>query len=81
MRNSVHANSGWRLNVDDKKYILKLNKALYGLKQAGRQWNQKFDSFIKQLGFVQSQADKRIYTGFFEGIKVYLALYVEMACY
>ena len=54
-----------------------LNKAIYGLKQSGRCWNEKFDGFVKSLGFIQSNADKCVFTGIFEGIKIYLALYVD----
>lgn len=65
------------LEVNNPNLVLKLNKAIYGLKQAGRCWNEKFDTFIKRLGFTQCNADKCVYIGDFENNKVYLALYVD----
>ena len=65
------------LDVSDKNLVLKLNKAIYGLKQSGRCWNDKFDRFIKSIGFTQSSADRCVYVGFHEGDKVHLALYVD----
>lgn len=57
--------------------ICKLNKALYGLKQASRCWNQRFDAFLKDIGFIQSDADKCVYQGIFNKSKILLALYVD----
>ena len=34
-----------------------LKKSLYGLKQVPRMWYQKFDSYIRQLGYHQSDSD------------------------
>lgn len=57
--------------------VCKLNKALYGLKQASRCWNQRFDGFLKNIGFIQSDADKCVYQGTFNKSKILLALYVD----
>lgn len=55
----------------------KLNKAIYGLKQASRSWNLMFDKFVKNLGFVQSNADGCLYTFRNSNTKVYVLLYVD----
>lgn len=34
-----------------------LNKAIYGLKQGARKWNDKLVKFLKEWGFVKSNAD------------------------
>ena len=65
------------LEVNDKNAVLKLNKAIYGLKQSGRCWNRKFDDFLKNLGFLQSSADKCVYIATIDNKKIYLALYVD----
>lgn len=64
------------LNVDPH-FVLKLNKALYGLKQSGRCWNEKVSTFFAKLGFVQSSADRCVFTAIFDGTRVYAALYVD----
>lgn len=57
--------------------VCKLNKALYGLKQASRCWNQRFDGFLKDIGFIQSNADKCVYQGTFNKSEILLALYID----
>lgn len=41
--------------------ICKLNKSLYGLKQAGRNWNQRFNEVVTQLGFQRLNSDTCLY--------------------
>lgn len=38
-----------------------LQKSLYGLKQASRSWNEKFDDFLVNFGFIWSIADSCVY--------------------
>ena len=38
-----------------KEHICKLKKSLYGLKQSPRMWYQKFDTFIRGLGFTRGK--------------------------
>lgn len=59
--------------------VLKLNKSLYGLKQASRCWNRRFTEFLVKYGFVQSQADSCVYVGIFDGVKVFIIIYVDDA--
>jgi hypothetical protein len=55
----------------------RLNKSLYRLKQAPRQWNRKFDEYVKCIDFVQSRYDKCLYVLQKDGKTVYLLLYVD----
>jgi len=41
--------------------VFKLKKALYGLKQAPRAWNQRIDSFLKQIGFQRCISECGVY--------------------
>eukprot|EP00794_Sanderia_malayensis_P007838 gene7838-biopygen6374 len=41
--------------------VCKLEKSLYGLKQSARCWNQSIDHYLRQLGYIQSDADACIY--------------------
>ena len=55
-----------------------LNKSLYGLKQSPRKWNQKFDSFMIEIGFVRSNRDSCVYTkSLDDGSMIYLLIYVD----
>lgn len=57
--------------------VRRLDKSLYGLKQAPRCWNQNFSGFLRQFSFIETSADKCIYVGHYEGLSVYLALFVD----
>lgn len=59
------------------KPFVRLTKSIYGLKQSSRQWNKKFDKFLKRFEFKESSADKCVYTGKVENSQVVLALYVD----
>ena len=46
---------------DQKDLVCRLRKSLYGLKQSARCWNITIDSFLKESGYVQSNADPCVY--------------------
>jgi len=50
---------------------------LHGLKQSSRQWNAKFCSVLKQLGFKQSKADHSLFTKKFNDSFIALVVYVD----
>ncbi|KAL0423112.1 UNVERIFIED_CONTAM: Retrovirus-related Pol polyprotein from transposon TNT 1-94 [Sesamum radiatum] len=54
-----------------------LKKSLYGLKQSPRQWNKKFDLFMKSLKFKRSAYDPCLYFKYESDIPVFLVLYVD----
>lgn len=66
---------GIELKEDDK--VCRLLKSLYGLKQASRQWNVKFNSFLKLFNLVPSSADPCVYRGYINNTFIFLALYVD----
>ena len=45
----------------DDALVYRLRKSIYGLKQASRQWNIKFDTFLKRYGLVASSVDPCVY--------------------
>lgn len=60
---------------EDKVCLLK--KSLYGLKQVPRQWNRKFNSFMKDNKFIRSLSDPCVYIkGEGTSDMVYMLLYV-----
>lgn len=55
-----------------------LKKSLYGLKQSPRQWNKRFDGFMKDQGFRQSPYDQCVYISGEELTgRIYLLIYVD----
>jgi hypothetical protein len=48
-------------DIDQRRYVLKLNKSLYGLKQAGFNWFKKLKGGLITRDFVQSQVDKCVF--------------------
>eukprot|EP00253_Pinus_taeda_P005574 PITA_05574 len=60
-----------------KELVCKLKKSLHGLKQSPRMWYQKFDTFIRGLGFARSKADHCVYFKLIGDFVIYLVLYVD----
>ncbi|KAG7533289.1 Integrase catalytic core [Arabidopsis thaliana x Arabidopsis arenosa] len=55
-----------------------LKKSLYGLKQSPREWNQKFDEFMKSQGFHRSVNNPCVYhKGSTIDDQIFLLLYVD----
>ena len=61
----------------EKDMAYKLKKSLYGLKKSPKTWYQKFDKYIKQLGFVRSQEDHYVYLKKVDDDFIYVALYAD----
>lgn len=60
-----------------KELVCKLKKSLYGLKQSPRMWYQKFDTFIRRLGFTRSKVDHCVYFKLIGDRVISLFLYVD----
>ena len=59
-------------------WVCLLKKSLYGLKQSPRQWNKRFDEFMKDQKFMQSSYDPCVYIrGKESSDRVYLLIYVD----
>ena len=61
----------------EKELVCKLKKSLYGLKQSPRLWYQKFDTFIRGLGFTRRKADHCVYFKLIGDRVSYLVLYMD----
>ena len=55
--------------------VCKLKRSIYGLKQSSRCWNSTLDSYLKQMGFVQTESDPCIYRN--SGGDVLIGVYVD----
>ena len=62
---------------DGSDMVCKLLKGLYGLKQSPRQWNSKFDKFLKKFGLISCNADQCVYVTKMLSSYTILALYVD----
>ena len=70
--------AGFTATGEDSHLVCRLKKSLYGLKQAPRMWYQKFDSYIRQLGYNRSDSDPCMYVRqLADESRIYLILYVD----
>ena len=60
-----------------KELVCRLKKSLYGLKQSPRMWYQKFDTYIRGLGFTRSKEYHCFYFKLIGDRVIYLVLYVD----
>lgn len=58
-------------------WVCLLRKSLYGLKQSPRQWNQKFNEFMKKVGFTRSCHGQCVYIKRTRNVYIYLLHYVD----
>jgi hypothetical protein len=49
------------MDLDPKRFVLKLHQSLYGLKQAPRIWWERMHSFLIQIGFHCCNAEPSVY--------------------
>ncbi|XP_070679197.1 uncharacterized protein [Malus domestica] len=65
--------------VDSKfpAYVCKLVKSLYGLKQAPRAWNDKFTSYLQDIGFQASLSNSSLFGKTDSSHVIILLLYVD----
>ena len=61
----------------EKEKVCKLNKSLYGLKQAAKWWNDKINSIIVKIGFIQSDADPCLFIKGEGKTIIYLVIYCD----
>ena len=60
-----------------ENFVCKLNKTIYGLKQSAKAWNEKLNTVLKQLGFIQGEADPCLHIKETHRGKIYLISYVD----
>lgn len=64
---------------EEGEKVCKLAKSIYGLKQSSKTWNDRFDYFVKKIGFRRCVEDSCLYVRQEKGSPVYLVLYVDDA--
>ena len=60
-----------------RSHVCRLKKALYGLKQAPRAWCGRINSYLQNMGFVKSDADRNLYYLLVEDERLVLVLYID----
>ena len=65
------------ISKDYPNYVCKLNKSLYGLKQSPRQWYERFNTCMSNLGYSRFQSDPNVYTRNGPNVILLLAIYVD----
>ena len=72
-----HSKGECDLDSSTAPRVCKLVKSLYGLRQASRQWYTKLLATIKELGFVQSQADHSLFVHSKGSLFIAILVYVD----
>ena len=65
------------LGVESNGRVCKLKRALYGLKQSPRAWFGRLSSFMKKVGYKQSDADHTLFVKTSKGKTTALIVYVD----
>ena len=65
------------VDPDRPQHICRLVKALYGLKQAPRAWFQRFATYARSIGFIESKSDASLFVLHHGTTTAYLLLYVD----
>ena len=66
------------VDMKNPQKVCLLKRSLYGLKQSPRQWNRRFDDFVRAQGYTRSEYDQCVYfKKNNEGVYVYMLLYVD----
>ncbi|EED18958.1 conserved hypothetical protein [Talaromyces stipitatus ATCC 10500] len=65
------------MDLDPKKYVLKLRRSLYGLKQAPRIWWDRMTSFLLKAGFYQCNAEPAIFIRSLDNKFLILLLFID----
>ena len=60
-----------------RRLVCKRRKSLYGLRQSPKKWYKKFYCFVVSQNFIRSEYDHCAYFKSFNGIFLFLALYVD----
>ena len=65
------------LDPQHPTHVCRLLKSLYGLKQAPRAWFQRFSSYARSIGFLESKSDASLFIYRHGSDTAYLLLYVD----
>ena len=62
---------------DGSGRVCSLSKSIYGLRQASKCWYNRFDEYLKSIGFNSCPYEKCLYYSFQNDSVTYLLLYVD----
>ena len=66
------------IDAGKEDHVCRLKKSLYELKQSPRQWYERFDTFMLQIGYKRGEHDCCVYSRIFDdGHIIILMLYVD----
>ena len=68
---------GCNQQTKDNKQVCRLRKSLYGLKQSPRAWFGRFTSFMKSIGYKQSNSDHTLFLKHNKEQIITLIVYVD----
>ena len=62
---------------DEPPRRVRLLKSIYGLKQAGELWNRLLNKHLSEMGFTRCFSDSCVYVRIRDGVRTYVATYVD----